>query len=112
MHKISSLRSDQLVLIDETGVDKSIGTRRGGWAPRGQQLCQVKRLHRGQRLQILPIEEFFGELKMYIKQSWDEHEYFIRADFMSFLEECVMVVGNSKASASGHFRHAGISVDE
>lgn len=34
MHEISSLRSDQLVFIDETGVDKSIGTKRKGWAPR------------------------------------------------------------------------------
>ena len=161
MHEISNFRSDQLVFIDETGVDKSIGTRRGGWAPRGQRPRQVKRFHRGQRLQILPaytqdgiihfrvyegstdaqifegfieellpycakwpnpksalimdnasfyhseriqqlcddagvvlrylppyspdfnpIEEFFGELKTYIRQIWDEHEDFIRADFM------------------------------
>ena len=59
-----------------------------------------------------PIEEFFGELKTYIRQVWDEREEFVRAGFMSFLEECVTVVGNRKASARGHFRHAGISVDD
>ena len=30
MHEISTPRSDQLVFIDETGVDKSIGTTRWG----------------------------------------------------------------------------------
>jgi hypothetical protein len=35
VHEISYLRSDQLVFIDETGLDRSIGTRRKGWAPRG-----------------------------------------------------------------------------
>ena len=30
MHKVSSFRSDQLVFIDETGVDRSIGIHRKG----------------------------------------------------------------------------------
>jgi len=46
-----------------------------------------------------PIEEFFGELKAYIRKCWDEHEGFIRADFSSFLEECVTVVGGRVAIA-------------
>lgn len=54
VHKISSLRSDQLVFIDETGLDRSIGTRRKGWAPRGKRPRQIKRFHRGRRFQILP----------------------------------------------------------
>jgi transposase len=191
VHEISSLRSDQLMFIDETGLDKSIGTRRKGWAPRGQRPRQIKRFHRGARFQILPaytqdgvihfrvyegstdtkvfenfieellpycgkwpnprsvlimdnasfhhskkiqrlcddagvilrylppyspdlnpIEEFFGELKTYIRQVWHEHEGFIKADFLSFLEECVTVVGGREASAKGHFRRAGISIDE
>lgn len=57
------------------------------------------------------IEEFFRELKTYIRQVWDEHVGFIRADFSSFLEECVEVVGRRKASARGHFRRAGISLN-
>lgn len=191
MHEISSLRPDQLVFIDETGLDKSIGIRRKGWAPRGKMPHQIKRFHRGQRFQIFPaytkdgvihfrvyegstdtrifedfieellpycgkwlnprsilimdnasfhhlekiqhlcddagvilrylppyspdlnpIEEFFGELKTYIRQVWYEHEGFIKADFLSFLEECVTVVGGREASAKGHFRCAGISIDE
>jgi transposase len=59
-----------------------------------------------------PIEEFFGELKTYIRQVWHEHEGFVKADFLSFLEECVTVVGGRKSSARGHFRRAGISIDE
>jgi transposase len=191
VHEISSLRPDQLVFIDETGLDKSIGIRRKGWAPRGKTPRQIKRFHRGRRFQILPaytkdgvihfrvyegstdtrifedfieellpycgkwpnprsilimdnasfhhsekiqhlcddagvilrylppyspdlnpIEEFFGELKTYIRQVWYEHEGFIKADFLSFLEECVTVVGGREASAKGHFRRAGISIDE
>jgi len=58
-----------------------------------------------------PIEEFFGELKIYIRQIWDEYEDFIKVDFVLFLEEYVIVVGNRKASAEGYFRWAGISIE-
>lgn len=180
------------MFIDETGVDKSIGIKPKGWAPRGKRPRQVKRFHRGQRFQILPaytrdgvlhfrvyegstdtemfesfietllpycgkwpepksvlimdnasfhrpekmqqlcddaevvlrflppyyaadvspIEEFFGELKTYIRQVWDEYQDLIKADFLFFLEECITVVGERKASARGHFSRAGISIDE
>jgi transposase len=191
MHEVSSFRSDQLVFLDESGLDKSIMIHTKGWAPRGKRPRQVKRFHRGLRYQILPaytqdgvihfrvftgstdteifenfieellpycgrwpnkcsvlvmdnasihrsdkiqqmcdgagvillflppyspdlnpIEEMFGELKTYIKQVWEEHIGFVRADFLGFLEECVSVVGARKASARGHFRRSGISVDE
>ncbi|KAF4486484.1 hypothetical protein CGGC5_v005827 [Colletotrichum fructicola Nara gc5] len=191
MHQISQYRSEQLVFIDESGVDKSIGIRRRGWAPRGKRPRQIKRFHRGRRYQILPaytqdgvihfrvfegstdakvfesfietllhycglwpeprsvlimdnasfhhsdriremctaagvvllysapyspdiipIEHFFGELKNFIRQVWNEHQGFIIADFQSFLEECVMVVGQRKKSARGHFRNCSISIDE
>jgi len=59
-----------------------------------------------------PIKEMFRELKTYIRQIWDEHIGFVRADFIGFLEECVSVVGARKASAKGHFRRSGISVNE
>lgn len=54
MHHISELLSNQLVFIDESGVDKSFGIRRRGWAPQGKRPRQIKRFHRGQRYQILP----------------------------------------------------------
>ena len=190
MHEISTLRSDQLVFIDETGVDKALeqnataGLLEGGdpvkssgfivvgdpryfrlilkmelyisectrdqlipkysralsrscfhiapkWPnPKSVLIMDNASFHHSERIQQLcddagvvlrylppysphvnPIEEFFGELRTYIRQIWDEHDDFIRADFMSFLEECVTVVGNRKASAKGHFRHAGISID-
>jgi transposase len=190
-YEVSSFRSDQLVFIDESGVDRSIGLHSKGWAPKGKRPRQVKRLHRGQRLQILPaytqdgiihfrvyegttdaeifenfieellpycgswpnkcsvlvmdnasihrsdkieqmcgdagvvllylppyspdlnpIKEMFGELKTYIKEVWDEHIGFVRADFLGFLKECVSVVGARKGSARGHFRRSGILVDD
>ncbi len=58
------------------------------------------------------IEEMFGELKTYIRQVLDEHIGFVRADFLGFLEECVTVVGAREASARGHFRRAGISINK
>jgi hypothetical protein len=59
-----------------------------------------------------PIEEFFAELKTYIKGQWDAHTSVIRYDFGAFLSSCVDVVGARQASARGHFRGAGIHVDE
>ena len=59
-----------------------------------------------------PIKEMFRELKTYIRQVWDKHIGFVKADFLGFLEECVTVVGAQKASARGHFRRAGISMDK
>ncbi|KAK1517409.1 hypothetical protein CABS01_16637 [Colletotrichum abscissum] len=191
MHQISQYRSEQLVFVDESGIDKSIGIRRRGWAPRGKRPRQIKRFHRGRRYQILPaytqdgvihfrvyegstdakvfesfieilllhcgrwpeprsvlimdnasfhhsdrirdmcaaagvvllysapyspdiipIEHYFGELKNFIRQVWNEHQGFIRADFRSFLEECVTIVGRRKKSARGHFYNCSISIDE
>lgn len=54
IHEVSFFRSDQLVFIDETGVDKSFGIKPKGWAPRGKRPCQVKRFHRGHRFKIVP----------------------------------------------------------
>lgn len=62
--------------------------------------------------EVAAIEEFFGELKNYIRQVWDDQEDFIRADFGGFVEECVTVVGSRKESVRGHFRRAGFSIDE
>lgn len=59
-----------------------------------------------------PIEEFFAELKHFIKKNWNDYEGLIRDDFKEFLRHCVEVVGQNKKSARGHFRHAGLSVEE
>jgi transposase len=59
-----------------------------------------------------PIEEFFAELKAFIKLSWHNYEENPRQGFDTFLEWCIDVVGKKKESARGHFRHAGIDIEE
>jgi len=58
-----------------------------------------------------PIEEFFAELKSFIKRNW-EHYSGTPQDFGAFLEWCVDIVGARKSSAEGHFRHAGLIIEE
>ena len=50
----SSNHSFQFVFIDESGCDRSIGTRKHGYASKGITPVKVKRFHRGKRFQILP----------------------------------------------------------
>lgn len=59
-----------------------------------------------------PIEEFFAELKQFIKHRWYEYEENPGQGYDTFLEWCVGVVGSRTQSAEGHFRHAGVLVDE
>lgn len=57
-----------------------------------------------------PIEEFFSDLKRFIKKNWQAYENDPNQDFEAFLEWCVRVAGGSEDNARGHFRHAGITV--
>jgi hypothetical protein len=59
-----------------------------------------------------PIEEFFSELKAFIKRNWHFHEEYPDQGFDTFLEWCVDVVGTKVESAKGHFQHAGLTVEE
>jgi transposase len=59
-----------------------------------------------------PIEEFFAELKAFIKKHWHEYEENPQQDFKLFLEWCIGVVGDKDDSAKGHFGHAGIDIEE
>lgn len=59
-----------------------------------------------------PIEEFFAELKAFIKKHWRDFEDTPEQGFNSFLEWCIDMVGGKQDSARGHFRHAGITVEE
>jgi transposase len=59
-----------------------------------------------------PIEEFFAELKAFIKRNWQVYEENPSQGFDCFLEWCIDVVGEREQSAKGHFRHAGITVEE
>ena len=59
-----------------------------------------------------PIEEFFAELKAFIKLNWHNYEEHPRQGFDNFLKWCISVVGGKKESARGHFRHSGINIEE
>jgi transposase len=59
-----------------------------------------------------PIEEFFAELKASIKKSWQVFEEAPGQGFDVFLQWCINEVGERQDSARGHFRHAGIRVEE
>lgn len=59
-----------------------------------------------------PIEEFFAELKAFIKREWRSYEENPGQGFNSFLEWCANVVGAREKSAKGHFEHAGVSIEE
>ena len=64
-----------------------------------------------------PIEESFAELKAFIKRNWQRQADAPQSgvpepSFSAFLERCVMMVGGRQSSARGHFRHAGIAVEE
>tara|TARA_R110002060_G_scaffold57947_1_gene68089 strand:+ start:292 stop:600 length:309 start_codon:yes stop_codon:yes gene_type:complete len=59
-----------------------------------------------------PIEEFFAELKAFIKRNWHVYEKDPEQGFDSFLEWGIDVVGQMKNSARGHFRHAGLINEE
>jgi hypothetical protein len=58
-----------------------------------------------------PTEEFFAELKNFIRRNWSYYACDPKQGFGSFLEWCINRVGARGDSARGHFRHAGLSVE-
>lgn len=58
-----------------------------------------------------PIEEFFAELKTFIRRNWSYYAEDPDREFGSFLEWCVNKVGAKEDSARSHFRHAGLTVE-
>lgn len=59
-----------------------------------------------------PIEEFFAKLKAFIKRNWSYYEVDSDQGFDAFLGWCIDVVGAKEESARGHFRHAGLKIEE
>lgn len=59
-----------------------------------------------------PIEEFFAELKAFIRRHWQSYEENTDQGFDTFLEWCIDTVGARAESAEGEFRHAGLTVEE
>jgi hypothetical protein len=60
----------------------------------------------------MPIDEFSSELKAYIKRHWVLYETQPEQAFDSFLQTCIDAVGAKGDSAGGHFRHAGVAIEE
>lgn len=83
---------------------------------RVEQLCSEK----GVKLIFLPpyspdlnpIEEFFAELKAFVRRHWYLYEEDPSRGFEHYLAQCVDTVGARENSARGHFRHAGLVIDE
>ena len=59
-----------------------------------------------------PIEEFFAELKAFIKRNWQVYGDLLHQDFGALLEWCVDIVGTRESSAAGHFHNAGLYIEE
>ena len=58
-----------------------------------------------------PIEEFFAELKAFVKKNWDVYKQDPDFDFSAYLEWCVNTVGTKDQHTKGHFRHSGIKIE-
>lgn len=58
-----------------------------------------------------PIEEFFAELKSFIKRNWIYYEVDPDQGFDVFLAWCIDTSGAKEESARGHFRHSGLKID-
>lgn len=61
--------------------------------------------------EVNPTEEFFSELKAFIRRHWRKYEQCPLQGFDIFLESCIEYVGSRKESAVSHFRHAGVVVE-
>jgi transposase len=59
-----------------------------------------------------PIEEFFSELKSFVRQAWKTYERNGGTDFEAFVKTAVEIVGRRGKSARGHFRHSGWVIEE
>jgi transposase len=58
-----------------------------------------------------PIEEFFGDLKRFIRRNWANYERNPAHGFGAFLDWCISVEGSRVDNAIAHFRHAGVTVE-
>ena len=59
-----------------------------------------------------PIEEFFAELKSFVRRNWSYYAENPDGEFGSFLGWCIDKAGAKEDSATGHFRHAGLTIED
>lgn len=80
-----------------------------------KQLCSQARVHLvylpPYSPDLNPIEEFFSELKAFIRRHWQSYEEHPAQGFDFFLEWCIDTVGAREQSAEGHFRNAGLAIE-
>ena len=59
-----------------------------------------------------PISEFFAELKRFIRRNWSYYADDPDREFGTFFEGRINEVGAREESARGHFRHAGLTIQD
>lgn len=83
---------------------------------------RVKQMYRDARVKLVylppyspdfnPIDEFFAELKAFIKRNWHIYEDNPKQGFDSFLKWCIDVVGRKRNSIRGYFRYTELIIEE
>jgi transposase len=58
-----------------------------------------------------PIEEIFSNLKPFIRHYWQNYEQSPIKDSIHFLRDVLKAAGSRERGAIGHFRHAGVVVE-
>ena len=76
-------------------------------------LCFLKKITLNRSPATLPPvrQEFFAELKAFIRRNWHRYDGPLFPSFTEFLEWCVDTVGAKARNAQGHFRHAGLAIE-
>lgn len=59
-----------------------------------------------------PIEEFFGEVKTHVESQRKSYQGLIQRNFETYVRSCVRAIGSRKKSTEGHFRNAGLYVEQ
>ena len=72
----SHYKPEQMIFIDESGSDRGIAIPGRGYAPKGVTPVQVKRFHRGRRVQILPAYTVDGIIYSEVYEENTDHEVF------------------------------------
>ena len=96
-----------VIVLDNASIHRS---------PRVEQMCSDAGVLKINTAPFGPwknaIEQHFGELKTFVEQYWPIFERDPEQDFAAYLKFCVAEVGSRKHSARGHFKSAGINVEE
>merc|ERR1712000_724672 len=76
IYRRSLFKADQMVFLDESGVDRSVAIPKKGYAPRGVTPVQRKPFHRGKRFSFLPAYTLDGVIYCEIYEGHTDLEFF------------------------------------